>query len=104
MTSPDFDSFRNQALAQGFDEVIERLWQPDAEVPLHTHPFAVSALVVEGGFCLQTADAQQQLGPGDRFELAADVPHAERYGAAGARLWVARRHPPAAASSRVLTD
>ena len=27
-----------------------------------------------------------------RFELAAAAPHAERYGAAGATYWAARRH------------
>jgi hypothetical protein len=35
----------------------------------------------------------QHLRPGDRFELDEGVPHAERYGAAGATYWAARRHP-----------
>ena len=29
---------------------------------------------------------------GDTFELAKDIPHAERYGAGGAVFWAARRH------------
>ena len=33
----------------------------------------------------------RHLQPGDRFELAAEVPHTERYGPAGATYWVARR-------------
>jgi hypothetical protein len=38
----------------------------------------------------------RHLQAGDRFELDADVPHAEHYGAEGARFWVARRNRPAA--------
>jgi hypothetical protein len=30
--------------------------------------------------------------PGDAFALDRDVPHAERYGVAGAVVWVARRN------------
>jgi hypothetical protein len=34
---------------------------------------------------------------GDGFELDALVPHSERYGAAGATYWVARKLPAGAA-------
>ena len=46
-----------------------------------------------------TVDTQtRHLRPGDRFDLAHDVPHAERYGSEGATYWVARRNAAAAAS------
>ena len=46
MNLPDFASFRDQALAQGFAEVVERHWAPGTVVDTHTHPFAANALVV----------------------------------------------------------
>ena len=98
MNTPSFQQFEATALAQDFDEVIERKWAADTLLDTHSHPFAVSALVVEGSFCLTVGDQARQLQAGDRFVLDADVPHAEHYGAQGARYWVARRHPRAAAA------
>jgi hypothetical protein len=92
MSATTFQQFETTALGQGFDEVLERLWKPDTVLASHTHPFAVSALVVEGELWLTVDDATRHLKAGDRFELDADVPHAERYGPEGACFWVARRH------------
>ena len=46
---------------------------------------------VEGEMWLSAAGHTRHLCAGDRFELDRDVPHAERYGAAGAAYRVARR-------------
>lgn len=93
MTLPTFDEFRTRKLAEGFDEVIERDWAPGTVVPTHTHPFDASALVTGGEMWLKVGDGEdRRLGAGDRFELVRDTPHTERYGAEGARFWVARRH------------
>lgn len=89
---PDFGEFEREARAAGFDEVAERRWPPAAVLDSHTHPFAVHALVVEGEMWLTVGDETRHLVPGMRFDLAADVPHAERYGPAGATYWAARRH------------
>lgn len=91
-TTPHFDTFRDEALAAGFDEVLERVWAPDTVLDEHTHPFAVRALVVQGELWLTQHGQTRHLQSGDRFELAHDLPHAERYGAEGATYWVARRH------------
>ena len=40
--------FKTARLAEGFDEVTERNWAPNQVVPIHTHPFAVHALVTAG--------------------------------------------------------
>jgi hypothetical protein len=97
---PTFSAFEAAALAQGFDEVTERAWPPLTLLDTHTHPFAVQALVVQGEMWLSVGEhghaVTQHLQAGDRFELAGDAPHAERYGAQGATYWVARRHPPQA--------
>ncbi len=89
---PDFDAYAAAARSRGFDEVAERRWEPGTVVPTHTHPFAVEALVVQGRMWLECSGRTLELGPGDRFELAFEEPHAERYGAEGATYWAARRH------------
>lgn len=91
MTLLDFQTFERQALAEGFDEVLERTWPPEAVVESHTHPFAVKARVVRGEMWLTVGQETRYLQPGDEFTLALDEPHAERYGSAGTSYWVARR-------------
>lgn len=92
MSTAGFEQFAAQAQARGFDEVLERRWEPGTVLDTHPHPFAVEALVVQGEMWLSVGDVMQHLRPGDPFVLDADVPHAERYGAEGATYWVARRN------------
>jgi hypothetical protein len=92
MTAPTFEAFKTKQLAAGFDEVIERTWQPNTVLDTHTHPFAVDALVVQGEMWLTVNGQTQHLLPQDRFVLAREVPHEERYGAQGATYWVARKN------------
>ena len=91
-----FESFSAEHRAKGFDEVLERSWKPNTVIETHTHAFSVQALVVQGEMWLTVGDRVQHLKTGDRFELDADVPHAERYGTEGATYWVARRNRPKA--------
>lgn len=86
-----FEQFQQTALAEGFDEVLQRDWAPNTVLDTHTHPFGVRALVVAGQLCLSVDGAERELAVGDSFVLDANVPHAERYGPAGASYWVARR-------------
>ena len=92
MSQPDFQTFEAAAKAQGFDEVLERQWAPATVLDTHTHEFAVRALVAQGEMWLTVGDEVRHLHPGDEFTLDRGVPHAERYGAAGATYWVARRN------------
>jgi hypothetical protein len=87
----DFSDFQRNARAQGYDEVFARRWPANAVIEVHSHPFAVKALVTEGEMWLTVGDATRHLKIGDTFELDRGVPHAERYGAEGATYWVARR-------------
>jgi len=89
---PDFATFAAEHRAAGFDEVLERVWKPDTVLDTHTHPFSVSALVVQGEMWLTCGETTRHLRPGDTFALGREEPHAERYGAAGATFWAARRH------------
>ena len=88
---PTFAEFEATARAQGYTDVLVREWAALQVVPTHTHPFAASAVVVAGEMWLTEGEHTRHLGVGDTFMLARDVPHAERYGAAGATYWVARR-------------
>lgn len=89
---PPFERYRSDAMAEGFDEVVERVWAADAVASDHSHPFAVKALVVQGEMWLTSPDGCQHLRPGDSFTLGADIDHDERYGREGATYWAARRH------------
>lgn len=91
MPTGTFDEFKTQALAEGFDEVLERSWPPDTVLATHTHPFAVKARVVSGEMWLHAGERTQHLRAGDHFALERNVPHDERYGSKGATYWVARR-------------
>ena len=86
-----FDTFRQEALDAGFDEVLERQWDADIFLDTHTHPFSVRALVVKGEMWLGMGDQARRLTPGSTFEVAYEVPHSERYGPEGATYWVARK-------------
>ena len=89
-----FNEFEASARAQGFDEVLERVWAPLTQVDTHTHPFAVKALVTRGEFWLTVGSDSRHLRPGDTFQLDRGIEHAERYGSEGATFWVARRNAP----------
>jgi mannose-6-phosphate isomerase-like protein (cupin superfamily) len=89
-TPQRFSEFEAAERAIGCDEVIARAWDANSEQPTHTHPFRARAMVVEGEMWLTVDGITQHLQPGDRFELSAGKPHAERYGPRGAIYWVAR--------------
>ena len=94
MSRPDdarFDAFEREALAEGFDEVLARSWDPLTVLDTHIHPFAVKAVVVAGEMWLGCRGDMRHLLPGDTFTLDRDEPHDERYGPQGATYWVARR-------------
>jgi mannose-6-phosphate isomerase-like protein (cupin superfamily) len=92
MTQLSFEEFAAQSRALGFDEIVERRWPPGTVLETHTHPFAVKAVLVEGEMWLTQGGETRHLAPGDGFEVELGAAHAERYGAAGAVYWVARRN------------
>ena len=91
--------FESLARAQGFDEVIEKVWAADLELPQHQHPFDVNARVMAGEVWLTCGSEVKHVVAGMGFELTRGELHAERYGPEGATFWVARRHAMAAAVS-----
>jgi quercetin dioxygenase-like cupin family protein len=95
ITQPSFQSFETAAHAEGYTEVISREWPPLTVLDTHSHPFDAKALVVRGELwltvCSDTEKQIQHLSAGQRFELARNIPHDERYRSDGATFWVARR-------------
>ena len=91
MDQHGFEAFRDDALSRGFDTVLVREWLPGQVVGDHEHPFEIDAQVVRGEFWLTVDGHTRHLQAGERFTLAAAVPHAERYGPEGATVWVGRR-------------
>lgn len=94
----EFDAFANSMRQQGFDQVLERVWKPLTTIDEHTHPFDAKAVVVSGEMWLTVNGRTKHLLPGGTFELPANLPHSERYGAEGAIYWVARRNAKSADS------
>ena len=92
MTS--FAEFETQGRANGADDVLERKWAANTVIDTHSHAFGARALVVQGEMWLTVGAQVQHLRSGDRFELAREVPHDERYGPEGATYWVARFNGP----------
>lgn len=92
MNTTSFAAFEADALAAGFDEVLERRWAPDTVLDTHTHAFGVEAVVTQGEMWLSCDGSTRHLLPGDAFTLDPEVSHAERYGPEGATYWVARRN------------
>jgi uncharacterized cupin superfamily protein len=91
MNTPErFSQFEAAERAIGCSEVMSRAWEPNSVQEQHTHPFHARALVVEGEMWLTVEGQTRHLRPGDRFDLTAGTPHAERYGPQGATYWVAR--------------
>jgi mannose-6-phosphate isomerase-like protein (cupin superfamily) len=92
MNVQSFAAFEAEAMAAGFDEVLERTWEADLVLDMHSHRFDVEAVVVRGEMWLTCDGKTRHLTPGQGFALACDVPHSERYGPQGATNWIARRH------------
>ena len=89
--SESLAQFESRAKTLGFNEVLERKWEPGQVVGTHSHPFDASAQVVQGEMWLQVGDETRHIPTGGTFELARNTPHSERYGSEGAVYWVARR-------------
>jgi len=85
------EQLRQNASTQGYGEVEPKTYASGIDGPLHFHPFAVTLLVVEGEFALQMEDRRDTYRVGESCNLAAHVIHAERAGADGAMVLLAKK-------------
>jgi quercetin dioxygenase-like cupin family protein len=87
----DTKTFETTLTEEGYGQIATRELEPSKEVPEHTHPFDVHAMILDGEFTLGTADGEKTYRPGDTFKLSAGIRHTEKHGPDGARLLVGRR-------------
>ena len=67
---------RRQILGHGPDLMLVRVeFERDAVGAVHHHPHRQVTYVAAGRFAVQLGDERRELGPGDCFFAAADVPH-----------------------------
>ena len=86
----DRAAFEAGLKADGFQEVVERRMEAGTTAPDHTHPFDARLLILEGEYMLGMDGSSRRFGPGDFFEVPANVRHAESFGPQGA-IYVAGR-------------
>jgi len=53
-------------------------FEPDSEVPAHSHPHEQLGLIVEGEFEMTIAGERRMLRPGDTYVIPGGVPHGGR--------------------------
>jgi quercetin dioxygenase-like cupin family protein len=83
--------FTAQAMEDGFEEILQKQWEPNLALEMHTHPYDVRVQVTSGQVRLSLANGAQTYEAGQGFYLARNTEHAEKYGPDGAHFWVARK-------------
>jgi quercetin dioxygenase-like cupin family protein len=91
MMDQNFEAFKARKSKEGFNEILERVWEPNFSNETHDHPFDVDALVAQGEFWLTMNGSTAHFKTGDRFLIPRGAVHSERYGADGAVFWAARK-------------
>ena len=82
--------FENELRSAGF-EVSENSVAAREQRHPHAHDFDVEALVIEGEITLACNGESKTYRAGDRFSMAAGIPHKEVIGPEGVRYVVGRR-------------
>lgn len=85
------EQFRQWLASEGIDTVVAVEREPNGRLDTHTHPFEARALVTEGEITIEAEGGTRRYGPGDIFQLGANIPHAEHYGPQGVRYLAGRK-------------
>ncbi len=92
MTDKNFEAFQVRKLNEGYDQVLERVWEANFSNEPHEHPFDTDAVVAQGEYWLTMDGQTTHYKTGDSFKVARGVVHSERYGEEGAVFWAARKN------------
>ncbi|WP_322030971.1 cupin domain-containing protein [Paraburkholderia sp. J76] len=84
------ETFIRSLADEGFPEPVVVTREAGA-MEVHSHPFEAKALVIEGELHIRVGDEERHYKAGDVFHLAANLPHAERYGPQGVQYLVGRK-------------
>lgn len=85
------EEFMASLTSEAFQETVTVQREANGEMALHTHPFEAKALILQGRLQISVDGVERLYGVGDVFHLAANQPHAERYGPAGVTYLVGRK-------------
>jgi quercetin dioxygenase-like cupin family protein len=80
----DRQSFEDALRRDGYDEIATNTTPGSKHNPEHSHPYDVSAMVIDGALTLSWNGQTRTFKPGETFEMARGCPHAESYGDEGA--------------------
>lgn len=83
-------TFRERLRSDGYPEPQVKEYPANLDSDMHTHDASVRLLVTAGKLCVKLDSGTVAIGPGEVFDLAAGVAHAEQTGAEGARALVAK--------------
>ena len=86
------EKFAQQLTVDGFDEVLARTLPAKQKLDVHTHPFAVKALVTAGQVTLGVGGELIVYRVGDVFSIAKNCEHSELYGDEGVSYMLGRKH------------
>jgi quercetin dioxygenase-like cupin family protein len=93
MTNLNLEEFKKASAEKGYDNLIIREWEANSVSELHTHEFAVHAVIAQGEMWMTKDGKTEHLQVGDTFTMEPETPHAEKYGKDGTIYWAARRFP-----------
>jgi quercetin dioxygenase-like cupin family protein len=85
-------TFESDLQRDGFAEIDTRSLPPGQHNALHSHPFEVKAMVLEGEITLTVDGADRTYRGGDVFTMARGCEHAEQVGASGVSYLVGRKN------------
>ncbi len=85
------DEFIALLAREAFQETVTVQREANGEMDIHTHPFEAKALILQGQLQISVEGVERLYRPGDVFHLAANQPHAERYGPDGVTYLVGRK-------------
>jgi quercetin dioxygenase-like cupin family protein len=88
----DSNAFIRELETAGYVDIKPRDYPANNSPPAHTHDFDVAGLVLSGEFGLACGDSLVLYRPGQRFELARGVTHAETAGPEGAKVIIAIKY------------
>jgi len=86
------EKFAQQLTDEGFDEVLAKTLPAKQQLDMHTHPFAVKALVTAGQVTLGVGGELTTYHTGDVFSISRDCEHSELYGDEGVSYMLGRKH------------
>jgi quercetin dioxygenase-like cupin family protein len=95
-TDAERTAFEARLRAEGYDEILVKTVEAGLVIDLHSHPYDVLALVLDGDAQIDCGAGPRTYRAGDILEVAGGQPHTEHYGPRGYTFLLGRRHATAA--------